>query len=134
MVPVTEVHRMDENGTSGDSTLEIKIAIPLAGGLLAEHFGHCDEFVVFGADREQRKLNANSRITPPQHEPGLLPRWLGELGVNVVIAGGLGRRARTAFESNGIEVVAGVAAGDPTEIAQSFLDGTLEAGRNLCDH
>jgi predicted Fe-Mo cluster-binding NifX family protein len=124
----------DEKSAAGDRKCEVRIAIPLAGGLLAEHFGHCEEFVLFGADEESRTLGANSRIPTPPHEPGLLPRWLGDLGVNVVIAGGLGRRARAAFESAGIRVVTGAAAGDPTEIAQAFLDGTLETGRNLCDH
>ena len=125
---------MGESGTSGDSKREVRIAIPLAGGLLAEHFGHCEEFVLYGADEESGTLGADSRIPTPRHEPGLLPKWLGELGVNVVIAGGLGRRARAAFEQAGIKVVTGAASGDPKEIAQAFLDGTLETGGNLCDH
>jgi predicted Fe-Mo cluster-binding NifX family protein len=29
----------------------------------------------------------------PEHQPGLLPLWLKERGVNVVIAGGIGSRA-----------------------------------------
>jgi ATP-binding protein involved in chromosome partitioning len=52
----------------------------------------------------------------------------------VVIAGGLGRRAQELFDRSGIEVVIGAGQGEPREIVQSYLDGTLSVGPNVCDH
>ena len=110
-----------------------KIAVPTAGGRLAQHFGHCEQFTVYEIDEGGEVANSESHV-PPAHEPGALPRWLHGLGANVIIAGGMGRRAQTLFEENGIEVVVGAPAGAPEEIVAAYLGGSLEAGENVCDH
>jgi len=71
--------------------------------------------------------------TPPGHEPGVLPRWLHENNVNVIIAGGMGQRAQQLFAQNGVEVVIGVSAKSPEELVSAYLDNTLETGDNICD-
>ncbi len=111
----------------------LRIALPLAGGVLAQHFGDCEEFIILTAD-DGKVLDGGERVAAPAHQPGLLPGWLGGLGVDVVIAGGMGNRARAMFSEAGIRVVVGAAGRDPQGIAQSFLDGRLEEGKNLCDH
>ncbi len=70
----------------------------------------------------------------PEHEPGLLPRWLAQKGVGVVIAGGMGRRAMGLFAESGIEVAVGAPAEAPEELARQFLAGSLVTGDNVCDH
>jgi len=110
----------------------MKIAIPVAQGRLSPHFGHCEEFVIFEADGQE--VRGESRHQPPAHEPGVLPRWLHELGTEVIIAGGMGQRAQQLFAQNGITVVVGASAGTPEELACAYLNGTLQAGDNLCDH
>ena len=64
----------------------------------------------------------------------MLPKWLGELGANVIIAGGMGGRALELFEQNGIKVVTGAPSLEPEVLVKSYLDKTLEAGENVCDH
>ncbi|MFH1848505.1 MAG: NifB/NifX family molybdenum-iron cluster-binding protein, partial [Candidatus Omnitrophota bacterium] len=44
-------------------------------------------------------------LTPPAHAPGVLPKWLGEQGANVIIASGMGTRAQNLFKENGIDVI-----------------------------
>ena len=73
-------------------------------------------------------------VTPPPHEPGLLPRWLHEQGADVIIAGGMGQRAQQLFAEKGIRVVYGVPSDTPETIVTAFLDGTVVSGENLCDH
>lgn len=111
-----------------------RIAVPLNAGKLAQHFGHCESFAIFTCDAGGGCIETTEEVCAPPHSPGLLPAWLGNLGVNVVIAGGLGRRARDLFERSGIEVVVGAGEGEPREIVQSYLDGTLSVGPNVCDH
>jgi predicted Fe-Mo cluster-binding NifX family protein len=53
-----------------------RIAIPLEGGILCSHFGHCEQFAIVDAD--DKTITAETLITPPPHEPGLLPGWLAE--------------------------------------------------------
>ena len=110
------------------------IAIPVANGQLCMHFGHCEHFALIDVDTTSKQILKTRQVNPPPHEPGLLPRWLHEQGANLIIAGGMGQRAQTIFDANGIEVVVGAPAGQPREIAQSYLDGALKSGTNACDH
>ncbi len=110
------------------------VAIPVAGGRLCMHFGHCEQFTLLEVDTEGKKILRSRRIDPPPHEPGLLPRWLHEQGVNLVIAGGMGGRAQAIFAEQGIDVIVGAPAESPESLARSYLDGTLQSGENTCDH
>ena len=112
----------------------MKIAIPLAEGRLSMHFGHCEQFAIVTVDAQDKKILETETLTPPLHEPGVLPRWLHELGAEVIIAGGMGQRAQELFAQNGITVVVGARCQPANEIATDYLSGTLEAGENLCDH
>ena len=110
----------------------MKIAIPLAQGKLTAHFGHCQDFAIIEVENNQIK---NTEIlVPPAHEPGVLPRWLHELGANVIIAGGMGQRAVDLFTQNSISVVTGAPSLEPEELVKSYIDSTLVTGGNLCDH
>ena len=112
----------------------MKIAIPMANGKLAMHFGHCEQFALVEVDEATRQQRDMVLLTPPPHEPGLLPKWLHERGVNVIIAGGMGQRAQGLFKENGIAVVVGAPAEVPETLVAQYLAGTLASGENVCDH
>jgi predicted Fe-Mo cluster-binding NifX family protein len=112
----------------------MKIAIPTSNGLLSPHFGHCDEFTIVEVNPTSKEVLSVQTIPAPEHEPGLLPRWLQEKGVNVIIAGGMGTRAQGLFAQNNISVYVGAPVATPTEIVTAYLSGTLETGSNLCEH
>ncbi len=112
----------------------MKIAIPTAEGKLCMHFGHCETFALIDIDADKNSIVSTQSVEPPPHEPGLLPRWLAEKGVNCVIAGGMGARAVTLFEERGIKVVTGAQGGSPEEIVKQFLSNSLTTGANACDH
>ena len=112
----------------------MRIAIPVANGVLCMHFGHCEQFALVEVDDGSKTVTGTSYLTPPAHEPGALPRWLHEQGANVIIAGGMGQRAQGLFSQNGIKVVVGAPAEEPEDIVSGYLAGTLEAGQNICDH
>ena len=112
----------------------MRIAIPLAGGKLAMHFGHCERFALVDVDIEKKQIVSREDVTPPPHEPGLLPRWLAERGANLIIAGGMGQRAQALFAESGIEVRVGARSETPERIAGDYLSGSLQTGENACDH
>jgi predicted Fe-Mo cluster-binding NifX family protein len=112
----------------------MKIAIPLADGKLAAHFGHCERFALLDVDPAEKKILGRQDIDAPPHQPGLLPPWLAERGATVIIAGGMGQRARVLFEDRGIQVVVGAPVDTPERLASDYLGGTLQVGGNLCDH
>jgi predicted Fe-Mo cluster-binding NifX family protein len=111
----------------------MKIAVPTLEGKLCPHFGHCAEFAIF--EVEDGKIVGKEMAEPPPHEPGVLPKWLGEeKKVDVIIAGGMGVRAQQLFAAKNIEVVVGAPADDAEKAVEAWLAGTLETGANLCDH
>ena len=112
----------------------MKISIPLTAGLLSQHFGHCDEFAIMEVDDKAKEILNKSMHQSPPHEPGAFPRWLHELGVNVIIAGGMGQRAQQLFAQNSITVMVGASAELPEKLVSAYLNGTLQSGANLCDH
>jgi len=112
----------------------MRIAIPVAQGRLSMHFGHCDEFVLFDVDPEKKVVIKKELISSPEHQPGLLPKWLHEKGADVIIAGGMGRRAQALFAENSIQVVLGSLEDDLDHIISEYLEGRLQTGSNICDH
>lgn len=112
----------------------MRIAVPMADGVLAQHFGHCEEFALIDVDPVKKEITQSTEIAAPEHQPGLLPPWLKERGVALVIAGGMGSRAYTLFQGVSIEVLTGAPAESPAALVRKYLDGQLVTGANACDH
>lgn len=112
----------------------MRIAIPVAGGRLATHFGHCESFALLDVSTDRQTIAARRDLDAPPHQPGLLPAWLAERGATLIIAGGMGQRARALFASHGIEVLVGAPSDTPETLAAAFLTGSLQTGENACDH
>ena len=112
----------------------MKYAIPVSSGVMSPHFGHCEQFALFDVEEQEKEIINQEMVTAPEHAPGLLPRWLAEKGVSVVIAGGMGPRALDIFQQNGISVVLGAVESNPETAVLNHLSGTLTIGDNVCDH
>ncbi len=109
-----------------------KIAIPIENGHLCSHFGHCQQFAII--ETKDSSIIEITEVTPPPHEPGLLPKWLAERGITDVIAGGIGQKAISLFNQQNIQVSIGALAKPPKELAEDWLKDTLITGENACDH
>jgi len=112
----------------------MKIALPVSGGMLCMHFGHCETFAIVEVDENNSVIKGRVDVVPPPHEPGLLPRWLAEKKVDMIVSGGMGQRAQSLFSQSGIKVVTGAPPESPEKIIDQFLKGTLVTGANVCDH
>jgi len=112
----------------------MRYAVPIVDGKVAAHFGHCSHFALFDVDETRNVIIKKEIVASPGHQPGLLPAWLAEEGVSVVIASGMGSRAQSLFRENHIEVVTGTLGEDPEKIVLDYMRGTLATGDNLCDH
>jgi predicted Fe-Mo cluster-binding NifX family protein len=123
-----ESHNEEKRGTS------VKIAVPLSKGKLAMHFGHCEQFALVNVDLPGKKILNREDVAAPPHERGLLPPWLAERGVTMVIAWGMGERAKTLFADRGMQVILGSQAEAPEKLVADYMDGKLVEGPNACDH
>jgi ATP-binding protein involved in chromosome partitioning len=131
---IESIKRTENDENNKEEETVMRIAIPMAEGKLAMHFGHCEQFAIVDVDEEMKAIVTTTLETPPPHEPGVLPKWLSEKGANVIIAGGMGSRAQDLFAAQNIKVVVGAASDTPETIVNAYLAGTLESGANSCDH
>lgn len=124
----------DNGGHAPQGISDMKIAIPLAAGKLCQHFGHCEQFAVLTVDPGSGTVMGQELLTPPPHEPGVLPAWIADTGTRLVIAGGMGARARQLLEERGVQVLVGASAADPADLVAAWFGNSLELGANTCDH
>ena len=93
--------------------------------VVGAHFGRCPYFALVNV--ENTEVTEVNLVTNPffaNHEPGQVPGFINSQGANVMLAGGMGRRAVMFFEELGIEVVTG-AAGTVRQALESYLGGNL---------
>ena len=106
-----------------------KIVVASDKGMVTEHFGHCEGFIIFDAENQQ--IVKNVTIPNPGHRPGFLPEFLNDLGVTVIISGGMGAGAIEIFNEKGIEVIVG-AQGEAKTAAEQYLQGVLKSTGSVC--
>lgn len=111
-----------------------RFAVPTSNGLLCPHFGHCEEFTLVDVGPDSDEPVSVTKIEAPEHEPGLLPSWLADRGVSLVIAGGMGSKAQQLFAQQGVTVVTGAPQADPENVVKLYLQDELVTGDNVCDH
>lgn len=110
----------------------IRIAFPTEGdkGLddrVFEHFGRAPFYTIVEVE-DKRVVGVEVLESPfvKNHQPGMVPLFLKEKGVNVIICRGIGGRARAFLERIGIEVIMG-AEGKVRDLVEKYLEGTLES-------
>lgn len=107
----------------------VKIAVASENEMVTEHFGHCNNFNIF--ESVDAQIVQGESIPNPGHKPGFLPNFLNDLGVHVIISGGMGSGAIDIFQEKGIEVIVG-AKGNAKEAAQAYLQGVLKSTGSVC--
>jgi len=109
----------------------MKIAIATEGNHVSAHFGRCSAYTI--VEIKEGQIISRETIPNPGHRPGFLPNYLAQKGVNCIITGGMGSRAKNLFAQYNIEAITGIQ-GSVEEVINKFLLQELEAGEDLCDH
>ena len=114
--------------------MQIGMAVESNSSLEAEisrHFGRCPYYVILEVEEEKFKqpikVIANPYATV-HGQPGQVPSFLKEQGIEVITAGGMGSRAVEFFNRYGIKVVTGASA-KVKEAVDSFLKGKLKSSK-----
>ena len=105
------------------------ISVASDGRSVSQHFGHCEGFTLFTVQED--RITDSKFVQNPGHRPGFLPNYLNDLGVKVIISGGMGGGAIEIFNEKEIEVVTG-AAGDAEKAVRMYLEGTLKSTGSVC--
>ncbi len=112
----------------------MKVAVPTENGVLCPHFGHCSEFAIIDIDQSAKTIEQITTLPAPVHQPGMLPGWLAQQGIKMVIAGGMGQKAIALFAAANITVHTGAPAQTPKDLVLDYLDGKLQLNDNTCDN
>ena len=112
------VDKIIEDSRSQKSLIR-KIAIPIAEGRLLPSFGKATEFAIFHI--QNQRIIKKVIMHPPSHGPNVFPNWLHDLGVSVIIAGDMGRKALEDFKEKGTTVITGSPSTSPDELVRQHL-------------
>lgn len=107
------------------------IAIPLENGVLCAHFGHCQKFAIVKV--KNNIIIEIKELSPPEHVPGLYPKWVAQFGVTDVIAGGMGQKAIDLFNKQSINAFVGAPVKTARELVEDFLNNKLNLSANYCN-
>lgn len=105
------------------------IAVASDNGNVSAHFGHCKTFEIF--ESEGNTIKTGKVVSNPGHRPGYLPNYLHQLGVKVIISGGMGGAAVEIFNEHDIEVVIGQS-GSCQKATEMYLAGELVSTGSVC--
>jgi predicted Fe-Mo cluster-binding NifX family protein len=109
--------------------MRVAISADNSNGLdsvVSPHFGRCPYFML--VDLEGQEVKAVQAISNPyygNHQPGQVPGFIHSQGANVMLTGGMGRRAIMFFEEYGIEAATG-ASGTVRHTLEQYLGGALQ--------
>ena len=107
----------------------MKVAISTDGGFVSAHFGRCPSFTI--VEVKEGKVTGKKVVDNPGHQPGLIPQFLKEKGVECIVAGGMGMRATGLFTEFGIRTIVGIS-GAVEDVIKQVQEGTLKGGESLC--
>lgn len=111
----------------------MKIAVPTRGGVVDNHFGHCDHYTIFTVNDGEIKMK---EILPSPQGCGCksgIVLVLRQKGVQVMLAGNIGEGAKNVLESNEIKVIRGCS-GDIDKLVSDYLAGNVVDNGEICNH
>lgn len=107
----------------------MKVAISTDGENVSAHFGRCPSFTI--VEIQKGKITNAEEIQNPGHQPGYLPQYFYDMGIETIIAGGMGGRAAGLFKEYGIQSIVGIS-GKVGDVITQLLNGNLKGGESLC--
>ncbi len=121
-----------ENNMNIDFKNTNRIAFPTNDKVnVEEHFGHCKYFAIFTV--KDKEIMNTEYVAAPAHQPGLLPKFLGEMNTTAIITGGMGQMAINLFKEANVEVILGARGSIEANLSE-YLGGELYSTGSACTH
>jgi len=129
---IANIKLKGENKMNKQEKETLRIAFPTSDKVTIDgHFGHTREFAIYEVNNNE--VTNLDYLTPPPHEPGVLPKFLGDHAVDVIITGGMGKMAADLFKQQNIDVILG-AQGRIDVNLNEYLGGFLSNQGSVCAH
>ncbi|MDL2295452.1 DUF134 domain-containing protein [Lachnospiraceae bacterium OttesenSCG-928-E19] len=110
----------------------MRIAVTFEEGNVFQHFGHTQQFKLY--DIENGQIVKEEVVDTNGQGHGALSGFLKNLGVDMMICGGIGGGAQNALAEAGIKIFGGVT-GSADEAVKAYLMGNLDYNPDVqCSH
>ena len=112
----------------------MKIAIPTKNNIVEDHFGQCEYYSVYETDNDKNIVS--KELFRTQGGCGCksnIAGVLGQMGVEVLLAGNMGQGAINMLHAHNIDIVRGCE-GEADELVASYLSGILDDKDIVCEH
>lgn len=110
----------------------MKVAVTYQNGEIFQHFGHTEQMKIY--ETGDGEILSSKVVDTNGSGHGALAGFLKDLGVEVLICGGIGGGAQMALAEAGIKLYGGCV-GDADRAVQNLLDHTLMYNPNVkCNH
>lgn len=109
-----------------------KIALPVVDGNINGHFGHSHEFHIITLDESGNIIS--TEVLKTEQECGCKSNMANDLrsmGVSIMLAGGLGKGAKSKLNNAGIDVFTGFT-GNIENAVKKWLSGDYVIDQELC--
>jgi predicted Fe-Mo cluster-binding NifX family protein len=114
----------------------MKIAVPVKeDGVIDAHFGHCNHYQLFNISENKEVINTEILKSPEGCGcKSDIATTLKQLGVSIMLAGGIGDGAVGKLKAQGIDTIRNCQ-GDATEQILLYLNGEIsDGGQNCASH
>lgn len=110
----------------------MKLAVTYENGEIFQHFGHTEAFKIY--EIENKTVVSSQVVSTNGSGHGALSRLLSDMGVEVLICGGIGGGAKMALSEAKIRLFGGVK-GNADEAVNAFLADALHYNPDVaCNH
>ncbi|MDI3525880.1 MAG: hypothetical protein PWR03_63 [Tenuifilum sp.] len=111
----------------------MKIAVPTRENLVDEHFGHCEFYTIYTV--ENGSIVKKETLGSPQGCgcKSNIASDFQNMGVSLMLAGGIGAGAINVLAAHGVEVVRGCS-GNVDKVVNDYLSGNLTDSGETCNH
>lgn len=110
----------------------MKIAVPVTqNNQVDEHFGHCEFYSIFSISDANEIIEVQNLNSETCGCKSNIAQTFTEMGVKVLLVGGIGGGAINVMSDAGIEVIKGCS-GSATEIVKKYLAGSITDSGSSC--
>jgi predicted Fe-Mo cluster-binding NifX family protein len=106
------------------------IAIPCVKEQLCVHFGLCEQFALVRLDDQDNGILSVALHYLPRQMSGLIPEWLMDKNIDVVVAGVMEVVTQSLFREHNIKVITGAPVDSPENLALKYVKGSLQNNGN----
>ncbi|HRX31562.1 MAG TPA: NifB/NifX family molybdenum-iron cluster-binding protein [Tenuifilaceae bacterium] len=111
----------------------MKIAVPTRENCVDEHFGHCEQYAIFTVENGVVVKKESLQSPEGCGCKSNIAADLQQIGVTVMLAGGMGLGAQNVLAAHGIAVVRGCS-GNVDELVSLYLKGNVTDSGESCSH